>query len=228
MANTLGHAASELNAVALALPGQPTDKRVYLACKRVFDVAVAASLLLVLMPLLLIIALLVWVDSPGPILFKQQRVGRDGQLFVMWKFRTMIPDRRKRSGTPPDGIPERRRRHKTRHDPRITRVGRVLRRTCADELPQLWHVVTGEMSIVGPRPELPAIVAAYEPWQHARHAMRPGVTGWWQVTREDLGDKLMHEATELDLYYVTHASFRLDALILWRTLGIVTRGVGAF
>lgn len=228
MANTLGQAASELNAIALALPGPPVDKHLYLACKRGFDVLVAASMLVLLMPLLLIIGLLVWLDSPGPILFRQERVGRGGEIFLMWKFRTMIPDRRKRPGRPPDGLAERRQRHKTRDDPRITRVGRVLRRTCADELPQLWHVITGEMSIVGPRPELPSIVAGYQPWQHARHTMRPGVTGWWQVTREDTGDKLMHEATELDLYYIANASFRLDAVILWRTLGIVARGVGAF
>ena len=144
----------------------------------------------------------------------------------MLKFRTMVGDRRKRAVRPPVGVRERRRVHKSPHDPRITRVGRVLRRTCLDELPQLVNVLRGEMSLVGPRPELLEIVANYHQWQHTRHLVAPGITGWWQVNRK--ATVLMHEATELDLYYIEHWSLGFDLRILLRTIAIVLRGVGAY
>ena len=111
-------------------------------------------------------------------------------------------------------------------DPRVTRVGRVLRRTSLDELPQLWNVVRGEMTLIGPRPEQPYLVAQYQPWQRARLVVLPGITGWWQVNRTD--GRLMHEATELDLYYVQHQCARLDFIILLKTIGTVLRGSGAY
>jgi exopolysaccharide biosynthesis polyprenyl glycosylphosphotransferase len=196
------------------------------AVKRAMDLVLASALLLVLAPVGLLIALAIVLDSPGPVLFSQQRIGRHGRPFRMYKFRSMVPERRTRNLGPPAGIAERRRVHKTRRDPRVTRVGRFLRRTCLDELPQLLNVLRGEMSMVGPRPELPEIVARYEPWQHLRHRVNPGMTGWWQVMRD--GHRLMHESTELDLYYLTHWSLGLDLLILLRTVRIVLRGVGAF
>jgi lipopolysaccharide/colanic/teichoic acid biosynthesis glycosyltransferase len=115
---------------------------------------------------------------------------------------------------------------KIRDDPRITPVGRFLRQVHLDELPQLWNVLTGDMTLVGPRPELPEIVATYEPWQHARHLVTPGITGWWQVNRDP--QRLMHEATELDLHYIRHQSLWLDMWILLRTIGAVASGRGAF
>jgi lipopolysaccharide/colanic/teichoic acid biosynthesis glycosyltransferase len=117
-------------------------------------------------------------------------------------------------------------RHKMPDDPRVTRAGRLLRRTSVDEWPQLINVIRGQMSLVGPRPELPNIVKTYEPWQHLRHLVRPGMTGWWQV--QGRSDLPMHEHTELDLYYVKHVSFRLDLQITARTVGVVLRGLGAF
>jgi lipopolysaccharide/colanic/teichoic acid biosynthesis glycosyltransferase len=144
----------------------------------------------------------------------------------MLKFRTMIPERRSRQDGPPPGVDERRKRHKSAADPRVTRVGRFLRRSCLDEVPQFWNVLRGDMSLVGPRPELPEIVAQYASWQHARHSVVPGITGWWQVNRRP--DRLMHEDTELDLYYVENWSLRLDMLILMRTASVVIRGLGAF
>jgi lipopolysaccharide/colanic/teichoic acid biosynthesis glycosyltransferase len=143
----------------------------------------------------------------------------------MLKFRTMRAERRLRPSGPPSGA-ERRRRHKSIGDPRVTRVGHVLRRTCFDELPQLLNVLRGEMSLVGPRPELPSIVDTYEPWQHWRHLVTPGITGWWQVNRA--ADQLMHEATELDIYYVQHHSLLLDLKIIARTFGAVIDGRGAY
>jgi lipopolysaccharide/colanic/teichoic acid biosynthesis glycosyltransferase len=117
-------------------------------------------------------------------------------------------------------------RHKLRQDPRITRVGRWLRRTSVDELPQLINILLGHMSLIGPRPELVEIVDRYEPWQHRRHMVRPGLTGWWQVSGR--GNRPMHENTELDLYYVDHLSAGLDLRILIRTVVVVVKGLGAF
>jgi len=196
------------------------------AMKRLIDV-VAASLALVILSVVFgLIALAILVDSRGPVFFRQKRIGKHGRPFVMVKFRTMAADRRNQNLGPPAGSPERRHTHKSPRDPRITPLGRFLRRSCMDELPQLWNVLNGSMSLVGPRPELPEIVARYEPWQHARHLVRPGITGWWQVNRD--GVHMMHEATELDLFYVEHWSLGLDMNILARTLAIVMRGVGAF
>lgn len=199
--------------------------RPYLVVKRLFDIVAATTLLIVLSPLMLLLAGVVRLDSRGPILFRQRRVGKHGDSFEMLKFRTMVAERRRRSGPPPPHG-ERRRVHKSASDPRVTRVGRFLRRTSLDELPQLWNILKGEMSLVGPRPELPDIVGRYELWQHARHRVTPGLTGWWQVNRD--GTKLMHEATELDVYYVEHLSLKLDVQILFRTVQVVLRGRGAF
>jgi lipopolysaccharide/colanic/teichoic acid biosynthesis glycosyltransferase len=196
------------------------------ALKRTCDIVMAVTCLVIFAPVAGGVALVIWLDSGRPILFRQERVGKYGRTFKMLKFRTMRPDRRLRASDLPPGVSERRRVHKSPSDPRVTRVGRFLRRSCLDELPQFWNVLRGEMSIVGPRPELPEIVAKYQPWQHARHQVSPGITGWWQVNRSD--GVLMHEATLLDLYYVEHASLWLDLRILARTAAIVLRGVGAF
>ena len=201
-------------------------RRGYLAAKRSLDVLFAAALLASLCWLFMLVAVCVKLESGGPVFFRQVRIGRDGRAFTMWKFRTMRRERRRRDVGPPPGTHERRHLHKTRGDPRVTCVGRVLRRACLDELPQLWNVLVGEMSLVGPRPELPEIVALYEPWQHARHLVTPGITGWWQVNRDP--HRLMHEATELDLHYVRNQSLRLDLWILIRTFGAIVRGTGAF
>jgi lipopolysaccharide/colanic/teichoic acid biosynthesis glycosyltransferase len=198
----------------------------YLRLKRGIDLALALLLIAALAPVLVAIAVLIVLDSEGPVLFRQTRIGRHGRTFQMLKFRTMRRERRMRDGAPPRGMPERRTRHKSIGDPRVTRVGRMLRRTCIDELPQLWNVLRGEMSLVGPRPELPSIVASYQPWQHARHLVAPGITGWWQINRAE--DQLMHEATELDIYYVRNHSLTLDLVIIARTLGAVIDGRGAY
>lgn len=192
--------------------------------KRWLDAVGALCLLVVFSPLLAVIALAIWVTSGRPIIFRQTRIGQYGRPFVVYKFRTMRPDRRRRQQ--PYHGPERRKRHKTAHDPRVTPVGRFLRRTSLDELPQLINVLRGDMSLVGPRPELPDIVARYEPWQHERHLVRPGLTGWWQV--QSRGDQLMHERTDLDVYYVRNQSFRLDLEILIRTIPSLVSRAGAF
>jgi lipopolysaccharide/colanic/teichoic acid biosynthesis glycosyltransferase len=198
----------------------------YAAVKHVLDVTVACILLVLLTPLLLGIAAAIFLTMRGPVIFRQRRIGQHGREIEVWKFRTMLADRRAANRAPPRTTGDRRIRHKSRNDPRVTPIGRFLRRSSLDELPQLWNVVTGGMSLVGPRPELPHIVARYEDWQHARHAVRPGLTGWWQVNRP--ADRLMHEVVELDLYYVQHCSLWLDVRILAKTVITVVRGTGAF
>jgi len=184
--------------------------------KRLFDLAVAVPLALVSGPLLLALALWIRIDSPGPVLLHQQRVGKRGQIFHMHKLRTMRWEPDAEEGEP----------QKTPNDPRVTRAGRFLRRTSLDELPQLWNVLAGEMSLVGPRPELPSIVGAYEPWQRKRFSVPPGMTGWWQVNGRS--ERPMHLSTEDDLYYLQNYSVLLDIQILLRTLGAVIRGTGAY
>jgi lipopolysaccharide/colanic/teichoic acid biosynthesis glycosyltransferase len=206
---------------------QYCDIRRLLYCyvfKRWFDFIGAAVALVVLSPFLLLVAFVIWLEAPGSVIFRQTRIGRNGRSFVILKFRTMIPDRRK-ARLPFEGQ-DRRAQHKTRHDPRVTRLGRLLRRTSIDELPQLINILRGEMSFIGPRPELIEIVNRYAPWQHQRHLVRPGLTGWWQV--QGRSDLPMHEHTELDIYYIDNLSFAFDMLILLRTIRIVLLTCGAF
>jgi len=193
--------------------------------KRALDIALAGLLLLALAPLMACIALAVRLSSRGPILLRQQRVGEHGRVFHMLKFRTMYPfdeDGEAAPRTEAAAVDA----YKTPGDPRVTPLGRYLRRASLDELPQLWNVLRGEMSLVGPRPELPWIVAGYEPWQHARHVVPPGMTGWWQINgRSELP---LHLNTHLDLFYIQNFSVFLDLRILARTLGVVIRGRGAY
>lgn len=183
--------------------------------KPVVDRAAAAVLLLLLSPVLVTVALLVWATLGGPIMLRQKRIGLHGRPFHMLKFRTMHPDRRRSLDAAYAG-PERRLTHKSPDDPRHTRLGRKLRRSSLDELPQLLNVLRGDMSMVGPRPELPHVVHGYRPWQNLRHVVRPGLTGLWQTTERANGT-LMHEHIELDIEYVTRLSAREDLRILMHT-----------
>ncbi len=194
--------------------------------KRSFDLVVASLILLVCLPWMGLIALLIRLESPGQVLLQQKRVGENGRLFKMLKFRSMIENAEELQSqvetTDGKGYPI----HKTKEDPRITRVGRVLRRTSLDELPQLINVIKGEMSLVGPRPELPFLVDKYEPWQRARFSVPQGITGWWQV--QGRSDKPMHLNTEYDLFYVQNYSIFLDIYILIKTIAAVWSGRGAY
>lgn len=182
--------------------------------KRVIDLSVAALLLVASAPLMLGLALLVRWRVGSPVLYAQWRVGRGGKPFRIYKFRTMIPDRRE-ADRGFDG-PDQRRVHKSPHDPRVVPFGQLLRRLSLDELPQLWNVVIGDMSLVGPRPELPEIVAEYESWQHARHAVRPGITCFWQISNRE---ELLKDSTDLDLEYIDCVSLKTDLKILLATPG---------
>lgn len=194
--------------------------------KRAFDLLVGTFLLITLSPALLMIALLVRRSSPGPALFRQQRLGKHGVLFPMIKFRSMHVDAEERWQEVSQRDEQGHLIHKTSSDPRVTPLGRLIRRTSIDELPQLINVLRGEMSLVGPRPEMPYMVSEYAPWQLERFDVTPGITGWWQINGRS--DRLMHLHTEDDIYYIRNYSFWLDIKILWKTIGVVTRSDGAF
>ena len=214
---------SGLPLLAVAEPEFTGVRRV---AKAVIDAGGAVLLLVALSPLLAASAVAVRWSSPGPVLFRQVRIGRDGEPFGMYKFRSMYADAEARlaelkaHNDHGSGV-----LFKMANDPRITRVGAVLRRYSIDELPQLLNVLKGQMSLVGPRPPLPSEVAAYERDVHRRLLVKPGLTGLWQVSgRSDLD---WDETVRLDLYYVENWSVALDAEILWKTLSAVLRGSGA-
>jgi exopolysaccharide biosynthesis polyprenyl glycosylphosphotransferase len=194
--------------------------------KRAFDLIFGSICLILALPLLIISALLIWIHDRGPIIFKQRRVGENGHLFTVYKFRSMVPDA-ERLRNPSQHIAENGTNiQKMRSDPRITPVGRFLRRTSLDELPQLFNVLDGSMSLVGPRPELPHLVEKYQPWQRKRFTIPPGMTGWWQVNGRS--DKPMHLHTEDDLFYINNYSIWLDIQILIRTVWEVLIGRGSY
>lgn len=194
--------------------------------KRVMDVVLAGAAITALSPLLLLLAVIVRLDSPGPVLFRQDRIGKGGQTFGMYKFRSMVVDAEERQA----GLHETNEGagvlFKMRNDPRVTRCGRWMRKYSLDELPQLWNVVLGDMSMVGPRPPLAREVSGYEQHTHRRLLIKPGLTGLWQINgRSDLS---WDEAVRLDLYYVENWSIPGDLLILWRTFRAVIQPSGAY
>jgi exopolysaccharide biosynthesis polyprenyl glycosylphosphotransferase len=194
--------------------------------KRLFDIVVAFLGVVVLAPLMAVVAAAIKIEDGGPILYRAPRVGENGRIFTMLKFRSMIvgADRIQVTVNQIDGHGQI--HHKQKDDLRVTRVGRVIRRTSIDELPQLFNVLLGEMSLVGPRPELPWLVEKYDLWQRKRFAVPQGMTGWWQVNGRS--DNLMHLNTDQDIYYIQNYSLWLDLQILWRTVAVVVNGKGAF
>jgi lipopolysaccharide/colanic/teichoic acid biosynthesis glycosyltransferase len=193
------------------------ESRIYPRLRRVVDVIVAFTALLITGPVLLGAAVLILLEDGRPVFFRQRRVGRFGRLFVMYKLRTLTThacvDARKPSGCA---------------DARVTRIGRVLRRTSIDELPQFFNVIRGEMSVVGPRPEMPFIVKSYEGWQHLRLLVPPGITGLWQTVCRSTIPLNDPKATRLDLDYIAQASTARDVALIARTIGAVLSMRGAF
>jgi lipopolysaccharide/colanic/teichoic acid biosynthesis glycosyltransferase len=205
----------------------PRAKPVGRAVKRAFDVVVAATVLLLFAPLLLAAGLAVRLSSPGPAIFRQERVGRRGRPFQVLKFRTMVVDQA--SVIDLRMVEEQQQRGilvKLEADPRVTRVGAILRRTSIDELPQLVNVLRGDMSLVGPRPLIPFMLEPYPELAQLRSVMRPGLTGLWQVSARGDNTTALGMA-EPDLTYVTQFRLRTDARILVRTLPRLVRGEGA-
>jgi exopolysaccharide biosynthesis polyprenyl glycosylphosphotransferase len=189
--------------------------------RRLLSTLTAAVLLLLVLPVIPLVIFLIKLDSRGPVLYRQKRMGRAGATFYCYKFRTMRRDAEADTGAT----------WATDDDPRITRIGRILRASRLDEIPQLWCVLKGDMAFVGPRPERPEFVewlGREIPYYPVRHAVRPGITGWAQVrykygnTLEDAREKLQY-----DLYYIKNGSLGLDLLIMFETIKIVTLGRGA-
>jgi len=196
------------------------------AFKRVMDAIAALAALVVLSPVLLVLALIVRLDSPGPVFFRQDRIGKDGRVFGMFKFRSMVVDAEARLSALDEQNQGAGVLFKMKDDPRVTHCGRWMRKYSLDELPQLWNVVLGDMSMVGPRPPLAREVSGYERHTHRRLLIKPGITGLWQINgRSDLP---WEEAVRLDLYYVENWSLAGDLLILWRTFRAVVRPSGAY
>jgi exopolysaccharide biosynthesis polyprenyl glycosylphosphotransferase len=196
------------------------------ALKRAMDIGLIVLSAPLTVPFSLLIILLIRLDSPGAALFRQCRVGKHGQLFTCYKFRTMVADAEARRAelsalNEADGPI-----FKIRRDPRITRIGRFLRRSSLDELPQLWNVLRGEMSLVGPRPPLPAEVECYEPWHRRRLEVTPGITGLWQVLGRS--NTTFDEMVRLDIYYAENWSPGMDMRILLQTIPAVLLGKGAY
>lgn len=194
--------------------------------KRLMDIILSAIALIIFAPIMVAVAVAIKLEDNGPIFYRAPRVGENGKLFHMLKFRSMVINADKLQFPEGEESEKSSKFHKRPDDPRITRIGRLIRRTSADELPQLINVLRGDMSLVGPRPELPWLVKEYELWQRKRFAVPQGITGWWQINGRS--DNMMHLHTEQDLYYVQHYSLWLDILILWRTIGVVLRGKGAY
>lgn len=194
--------------------------------KRIFDIFLVILFFLPALMVMILISLAIVLDDGFPILFKQQRVGENGRLFTMYKFRTMVRNAEHMRDLVEQTDEQGNIIHKHRDDPRVTRVGQILRRLSVDELPQLLNVLRGHMSLVGPRPELPYLVKNYQPWQRKRFAVPQGMTGWWQI--HGRSDRPMHLNTEDDLYYIQNYSIWLDIQILIRTVWIVIRGKGAY
>ncbi|WP_348788987.1 sugar transferase [Leifsonia sp. NPDC080035] len=194
--------------------------------KRGFDMIATSIGLLLLTPLLLAVAIAIKLDDGGPVLFAQERVGRNGETFRMYKFRSMVIDAEARLAALQTQNEGNGLLFKMKDDPRITRIGRTLRKFSLDELPQLFNVLFGDMSLVGPRPPLPAEVARYDDDVHRRLYIKPGLTGMWQVNgRSDLS---WDESVRLDLYYVENWSLTGDLVIIWRTAKVLAHPVGAY
>ncbi len=183
--------------------------------KRLFDIIVSFIFIIITLPLWSIICLLILISSSGPVIFSQERIGYKGDIFKIYKFRSMYNNTKKFARAP--NSPE---------DGRITYVGRWLRRTSLDELPQLVNVIKGEMSLVGPRPEMPFIVSEYKDWQKKRLDVIPGITGLWQI-KGRTKEEYIHEKLEFDFYYISNQSLLLDIKILLKTIIVVVKCRGA-
>lgn len=222
----IGHMAlSQLDGLpALTFSTVPSDP-LALAGKRVFDVLVSATVLLLLAPFLAVLTVLIKLDSPGPVFFKQKRVGLNGREFDLYKFRSMVTDAEQR-------LADLRARNemsgpvfKMTHDPRVTKIGQFIRKTSLDEFPQFWNVLRGEMSVVGPRPPLPAEVKQYQRWQRRRLSVKPGITCTWQVSGRNNID--FDQWMRLDLHYIDNWSLWQDVQICLKTVPAVLSARGA-
>jgi len=218
-----------MGSVAQSLERPAQTDALYLFLKRALDILVAATMIVALLPLFIILGIAIHLDSPGPCFYRGERVGRYGRRFRVVKFRSMRADSDNTAHAAflhqlmQDGTTCA--IYKVPSDCRVTRVGKFLRRTSLDELPQLWNVLCGDMSLVGPRPDVPYAIADYAPWMQRRLAVTPGVTGLWQVSGRSRLSLL--DMYRLDVEYAEHASLGLDLSILFKTIPVVLTRDGA-
>lgn len=203
----------EINGIPLLRLKSSHKSYIYLGVKRVFDIIFASVFIILSLPFLPLISLLIKLESKGPVIFKQIRIGKDGKPFTIYKFRSLRCD---------SGVYER--SPTAESDPRITRVGKWLRRFSLDELPQFINVLKGDMSVVGPRPEMPYVVENYTPIEKQRLKVRPGLTGIWQISSARTAE--IHENLDYDLYYTENQSFLLDLVVIAKTIAAAINGRG--
>ena len=214
----------ELKVVNMQLINIANQNR-YEKIKRFFDICISFAALVVLSPLLLVIAILIYLEDKGPVIYSQTRIGKDGRAFKLYKFRSMCVDADEKLKdlqklNERDGPV-----FKIRDDPRVTKVGKFIRKTCIDELPQLVNIIKGEMSIVGPRPPLPNEVEQYNSYQKQRLLVVPGLTCYWQIQKGE--ETTFDEWVELDLKYIKERSILLDFRLILLTFKVILSGKGA-
>lgn len=214
----------ELEVVNMQLINIANQNR-YEKIKRFFDICLSAAALVVLSPLLLVIAILIYLEDKGPVIYSQTRIGKDGQAFKLYKFRSMCVDADEKLKdlqklNERDGPV-----FKIKNDPRVTKVGKFIRKTCIDELPQLVNIIKGDMSIVGPRPPLPNEVEQYNSYQKQRLLVVPGLTCYWQIQKGE--ETTFDEWVELDLKYIKERSILLDFRLILLTFKVILSGKGA-
>lgn len=214
----------ELEVVNMQLINIANQNR-YEKIKRFFDICLSAAALVVLSPLLLVIAILIYLEDKGPVIYSQTRIGKDGRAFKLYKFRSMCVDADERLRdlqklNERDGPV-----FKIKNDPRVTKVGKFIRKTCIDELPQLVNIIKGDMSIVGPRPPLPNEVEQYNSYQKQRLLVVPGLTCYWQIQKGE--ETTFDEWVELDLKYIKERSILLDFRLILLTFKVILSGKGA-
>lgn len=191
----------------------------YLIAKRITDLLLSSIALIILSPILLIVAIAIKIDSKGPIIFKQDRVGKDGRIFGMYKLRSMVINAEELKSKLEDQNEMSGPMFKMKDDPRITRIGKFIRKTSIDELPQLVNVIKGEMSLVGPRPSLPREVEQFKPWMKERLLVKPGITCFWQVSGRN--NIPFEEWMRLDVKYVKEMNYWLDIKLIFKTFFVL-------
>ena len=212
---------------ATQAPINVDTEKFYLITKRMFDIAVSGLALLVLLPVFAVIATLIKITDGGSVFFRQTRVGKDGKHFDFFKFRSMVPNADAlKAKIAEQNHHQDQRTFKMKRDPRVTWIGRILRRTSLDEIPQLWNILKGDMSLVGPRPPVPAEVKLYSRYDFQRLSVIPGLTCIWQV--EGRGDIPFSQQVELDLEYIRTRNFLVDLSLIAKTVPAVISGKGAY
>lgn len=202
------------------------EKNTYILIKTVIDTILACMALIIVAPILLLVAILIKLDSKGPIIYKQKRLGKDGKEFMIYKFRTMVSNAEEvMKNFTPEQKEEFQKFFKLENDPRITRIGNILRKTSLDELPQIFNIIKGDMAIVGPRPVVLKEIEKFGNLKYEYLSVKPGLTGWWACNGRSI--TTYEERIELEMYYINNLSFKLDVKCLIKTVVAILKREGA-